>query len=195
MRGLAILLLAGVALLAAAPAGAQTGVSIDVGRITVSDELAPGGEYRLPTFGVRNPGTDTTGYRITVSYLEGQEAARPPEEWFSFSPAEMTLTGGQSQPVQTRLTIPPDAEAGEYHALVGPQIVSAGGGAQVGAAAAARLTFNVGPCDGLDCWLRWLWRFIQENPWLLIIPVAVVGLVALRLLRRRFTFSVNRRAD
>jgi hypothetical protein len=195
MRGLARLLLVGVALVCAAPAGAQTGVSIDVGRIAVSDELAPGGEYRLPTFGVRNPGTDTTSYRITVSYLEGQQEAQPPEAWFSFSPAEMSLAGGQSQPVQTRLTIPPDAVAGEYHALVGPQIVGSGGGAQVGAAAAARLTFTVGPCEGFDCWLRWLWRFIQENPWVLIIPALVLGLLTLLYLRRRFSFSVSRRAD
>jgi hypothetical protein len=182
-----------LALLAAGPAGASTGVSIDVGRIAVSEVLAPGGEYRLPAFGVRNPGTEATSYRITVSYLDGQEGTRPPAEWFTFTPAELTLEPGQSRPVQTRLVVPPDADEGPYAALIGPQIVTVGGGAQVGAAAAARLTFTVGPCEGLECWLRWFGRFLEENPWLLVLPAAGVAAGATWLFRQRFSISISRR--
>jgi hypothetical protein len=191
LRSLA--LVAGIAGAVAAPAVASSGVSIDVGRISVTEALAPGGEYQLPTFGVRNPGTDATSYSIVVSYVDGQEAIQPPGDWFSFSPASLTLDGGASRPVSTSLTVPPDAAAGEYAALIGPQIATEGGGAQVGAGAAARLTFTVSPCDGLECWLRWIGRWIGENVWVLLLPVALTALIAVRLLRRRFAFSIQRR--
>jgi hypothetical protein len=67
-------------------------------------------------------------------------------------------------------------------------------GAQVGAAAAARLTFTIAPSNGLEAILRELGRLIGEHPWLLAIPALLVLLVAIRILRRRFRFSVSRRA-
>jgi hypothetical protein len=176
------------------PAMATTGVSIDTSRINVTQELAPGAEYQLPTFGVRNPGTDPTSYVIVVSYVDGQEAKQPPTAWFSFSPANLTLEGGQSRPVTTSLEVPPDAAAGEYTALIGPQIATGGTGPQVGAAAAARLFFTVGDCDGLECWLRWLFRWIGEHLYVLLIPLALAALIGLRFVRRRFAFSVQRRS-
>lgn len=188
------LLLAGAALFSAAPAAASTGVSIDVGSIAVSEVLVPGEEYTLPTFGVRNPGTEATTYRIVVTYLDAQAASAPSEAWFSFEPAEITIAPGESRPVRTRLILPPDAEPGEYAALIGPQIVSQGDGAQVGAAAAARLTFTVGESSGLDAWLRMLGRFLAQNPWLLALGGLVLLYLAVRFVRRRFTLSVARRA-
>jgi hypothetical protein len=189
------LALAGVALLGAAPAvGASTGVSIDVGRIDVSQSLAPGGEYRLPTFGVRNPGTEATTYRLVVSYVDGQDAASPPEAWFAFDPGALTLGPDESRAVATSVVVPPDAAPGQYAALIGPQIVGAGaGGAQVGAAAAVRLTFTVGESSGLDGWLRMLGRFLADNPWLLALAGLLLLLVAVRIVRRHFTFEVGRR--
>lgn len=183
-----------VAFGAAAPVGASMGVSIDVGRIDVSEDLAPGGDYRLPAFGVRNPGTEPTTYRLVVSYIDGQDAGRPAEAWFTFEPAELTLQPGESRPVQARLTLPVDSEPGTYAALIGPQIVSEGGGAQVGAAAAARLTFEVAPSSGWDAFLRWFSRLIAEQPALLVLPGATLLLLVLWVLRRRFSISIARRA-
>jgi hypothetical protein len=190
---LQVLAILGAALFGAAPALASRGVSIDVGRIDVSDGLAPGGEYRLPAFGVRNPGTESTTYRVVVTYIDGQDAGQPAQAWFTFEPNEFTLGPGESRPVQARITLPADAEPGTYAALLGPEIVSAGAGAQVGAAAAAHLTFTVAPSSWLDGTLRQLGRFIAGHPWVLaIVPLAV--LVALYLvLRGRFTINVARR--
>lgn len=182
-----------VVLVGAAPAAATRAVSIDVGRIDVTDALAPGGEYRLPTFGVRNPGTEATTYRLVVSYVDGQEALRPEEAWFTFEPAELTLGPGESRPVQAVLTLPPDSEPGPYTALIGPQIVVDGSGAQVGAAAAARLSFTVAPSSWLDGVIRAILRILGEHPWLLAIPGGLLLAVGLWLVRRRFTFSVSRR--
>lgn len=168
-------------------------VSIDVGTIAVRERLVPGGEYRLPTFGVRNPGTEPTAYVIAVSYVDGQEALRPPAEWFTFSPDSFSLEVGASRPVEARLTIPGDAEPGDYQALIGPQIVSDGTGASVGAGAAARLSFSVDPSSALDAFLRQLFRFLAENPWVLVLAGLLLLIVVLWFLRRRFAFSISRR--
>jgi hypothetical protein len=177
-----------------APALASQSVSIDVGRIDVTDALAPGGEYKLPSFGVRNPGSESTTYRIVVTYIDGQDEARPVPAWFSFDPDELTLGPGESRPVQARITLPADAEPGNYAALIGPEIAGTGTGAQVGAAAAAHLTFTVAPSSWLDGVLRQLGRFFALNPWALTIPLLLAALIALAVVRRRFSFSVNRRA-
>lgn len=107
---LLLLALVGAVLGSAAPVWASSGVSIDVGRIDVSEQPAPGGEYQLPTPGVRNPGTEPTTYRLAVSYIDGQDAMQPAEAWFSFEPAEVTLGPGESRSVQARLTLPADSE-------------------------------------------------------------------------------------
>ena len=195
-RSLLLRVAFGAALLGAAPAAAvaSTGVSIDVSRIDVAEVLAPGGEYRLPTFGVRNPGTESTSYRLVVTYIDGQAEASPPESWFAFEPGDLTLEPEQSRAVLTRLTVPPDATPGQYSALIGPQIATTGEGAQVGAAAAVRLTFTVGESDGLEAWLRMIGRFISENPWVLALGGLLLLLVVIRYLRRRFEFQVARRA-
>jgi hypothetical protein len=188
------LLVVGAALLAsAAPVTAGKAVSIDVGTIAVREQLVPGGQYRLPTFGVRNPGTEPTSYEITVSYVDGQEALRPPMGWFTFGPAKLTLEVGESRAISTTLDIPAGAEPGEYAALIGPRIVSDGNGAQVGAGAAARLTFTVEPSSALDAFLRQLWRFLGANPWAWIGALLLVAFVVAWRLRRRFSITVTRR--
>jgi hypothetical protein len=189
------LALGAVLLVGAAPVQAGKAVSIDVGTIAVREQLVPGGEYRLPTFGVRNPGTEQTSYEIAVSYIDGQEGLRPPADWFTFDPATLTLGVGESQPITTKLTIPSDAEPGDYTALIGPQIVAEGAGAQVGAGAAARLSFTVQPSSALDAFLRELFRFLSENPWVWIAALLLVAVALLWFLRRRFSFSVTRRPE
>jgi hypothetical protein len=183
----------GASLSSGVPAAASSGVSIDVGSIAVSEQLSPGGEYKLPTFGVRNPGTDETSYVLVVSYVDEQAPLRPPQDWFTFNPSTLTLPAGESHKVDTSIDIPAEAEPGEYAALIGPQIVAAGEGAQVGAGAAARLTFTIQPSSAFDAWFRWLWRFLGDNPWLWIAALAVAVLVILWLLRRRFSISISRR--
>ena len=187
----ALVLVVGAALATIIPTMATTGVSIDVARIAVKEDLLAGSEYRLPAFGVRNPGTEPTSYRLSVTYVADQETLQPPESWFEFSPGEITLDPDDSRAVQTRLLIPPDAEVGTYSALIGPEIASDEGGARIGAAAAARLSFTVVPSGPLDAWLRWLNRFVAENPWVLLVPVLLLLAGAWWFLRRRVAISVS----
>jgi hypothetical protein len=187
------LLAVGALLSSGSLAVASTGVSIDVGSIDVREQLSPGGEYRLPTFGVRNPGDEESAYVVVVSYVDGQAGLSPPEGWFTFSPVTFSLAAGEARPVNTTLEIPADAEPGDYAALIGPQVVAAGGGATVGAGAAARLTFTVQPSSPLDAWLRWLWRFLGQHPWVWILALGLTAVVIVAILRRRFSIAITRR--
>jgi hypothetical protein len=193
--GHALAALAGAALLGSAPAAAATGVSIDVARIVVSQRLAPGGVYRLPAFGIRNPGSERTVYRLGVTYLQGQTGKRPPAEWFHFTPDTIVLDAGESQAVSARVELPPGADSGDYAALVGAQIVPEQSGARVGAAAAARLTFAVEPSSGLEAWLRRIERlFSDQAPWSWFFPVLVASTLLAWRLGRRYSISVARRS-
>jgi hypothetical protein len=186
--------LAGACLLGSAPARADRGVAIDLGEVTLTDPLSPGGGYRLPVIGISNPGDEPAGYRMTVSYLTGQEALEPPASWFGFDPAEFTLAPGETRAVRVRLSFPVDADAGDYEALLGAQIVTRGSGGQVGAAAASRLRFTVEPASTLEAlWLK-VERFLAAHlPWTYIVPAAVLALLGGWQLRRRYQLTVARR--
>lgn len=125
-----------------APADAQQGVAVDVGRIDLDEHLRPGGSYVLPTIGVRNPGSEVTSYRIGVSALETENAAVP-GSWVSVTPEGLTLDPDERQRVEPTLHIPADAAPGTYETLVAASVAGDGQGARVGAAAATRLVFEV----------------------------------------------------
>ena len=173
---------------------ASRGVAIDLGRIEIQQKLTPGGSYRLPTMGVRNPGTETTRYELHASPLAMKGKKAPPSSWFHFSPSRLTLKPNQTQPVKVRIDLPTGADPGNYVALVGPQIVTTGKGAQVGAAAASRVTFSVEPANWLQAWwLRAKTFFSSHEPWTYLVPALIALLAAVRLLRNRFTFAISRR--
>jgi hypothetical protein len=179
------------------PAGASRGVAIDLGRVDIQQDLTPGGSYRLPTMGVRNPGTEKTSYELKASPLLMKGRDAPAESWFHFSPSKLTLKPGQTQAVKVRIDLPTGADPGDYVALVGPQIVTKGRGAQVGAAAASRVSFTVEPATWLQAeWLKIKTFFSDRAPWSYVLPfLLLLSLLAWRL-RRRFSFAlrVERRA-
>jgi hypothetical protein len=197
MSATRLLRLAVVGLAVAAPVSAQAsrGVAIDLGRIEIQQKLTPGGSYRMPLMGVRNPGTETTSYELQASplVLEGREA--PPKAWFHFSPARLTLKANETRAVKVRIDLPTGAHPGDYVALVGPQIVSKGGGAQVGAAAASRVTFTVEPATWLQAeWLKVKTFFADHAPWSYVVPLVLLLALAAYRVRRRFAFRIERRA-
>lgn len=133
----------GVAVMLAAPAtpSDDQGVAIDVGRIDVDEDLTAGRRYELPTVRVRNPGTVKTDYRMVVQPISGTSG--PDATWITFSPDEFSLDPDERRPVQVTLTLPDDADAGQYEALLTAQVAPSGDGARIGAGAAARLRFTV----------------------------------------------------
>jgi hypothetical protein len=196
MRRVTVLLIAfAVLLLSGGVAAADRGVALDLGRLDVAQELTPGGGYRLPPLGVRNPGDEVTSYRIVVSHVEGQEGKPIPVAWVHVKPAELTLKPGKTQKVQARLSLPTGADPGDYEGLLAAQIVTKGKGAQVGAAAAAKLTFSVESATLLGAWWYRIRTFLSgHQPWTWLIPALLATALLGNQLRRRFSIQVARRA-
>ncbi len=167
------------------------GVSVDLGRIAIRQHLLPGGSYRLPTLGVKNPGTVRTRYRAAVAAIEGQTRRMPPDGWFEFSPAAFTLEPNETRPVTIRLSIPAGADPGDYEALVGARIAADGRGAQVGAMAASHVTFTVEASSTLQAWLRSIETFLGDHaPWSYLIPALLALSALFWWLRKRFRLRV-----
>jgi hypothetical protein len=174
---------------------ADRGVALDLGRLDVAQTLTPGGGYSLPPIGVRNPGDEVTSYKIVVSHVQGQAGKPVPAAWFRFEPNGVTLKPGETKKVQARLSLPSGANPGDYEALVAAQIVTKGKGAQVGAAAAAKVTFSVESSTWLGAqWYRVRTFFSGHEPWTWLLPALLATALLGWQLRRRFSFQVARRA-
>jgi hypothetical protein len=175
-------------------ASADRGVAVDLGLIEIDRPLQPGGTYRLPILGVRNPGDVPGRYLMGVGQTGTAGTAEPALEWFTFSPSGFELEPGQRVQVSISMRLPPDVEPGAYEGLVRAELMPEEEGAVVGAAAAARLTFEVQPSSSIDAYLRGALDFLAGLPtWIYLIPAGLLALVALRLASRRFTFRVERR--
>ncbi len=97
--------------------------------------------------------------------------------------------------MQTRLSLPTGADPGDYEGLLAAQIVTEGEGAQVGAAAAAKVTFSVESETLLGAWWYRIRSFVSDHqPWTWLIPALLtLSLLAVQV-RNRFALRVERRA-
>ncbi len=176
-------------------ATADRGVALDLGKLEIAQVLTPGGGYRLPPVGVRNPGDEVTKYRMVVSSMQGQAGTPVPEGWFDFEPREVTLEPGETEKVQARLSLPTGADPGDYEGLLAAQIVTEGKGAQVGAAAAARVTFEVESATLLGAYWHKLSTWFEDyTPWTWVVPAALAMLLLAWQFRRNFAFRLEKRA-
>lgn len=194
-RVAAFVIAAASTLLVPGAAQAARGVALDLGRLDIAQKLTPGGGYRLPPLGVRNPGDEVTSYRIVVSHVQGQDGKPIPQDWVRVEPAELTLKPGKTTKVVARLSLPTGADPGDYEGLLAAQIVTKGKGAQVGAAAAAKLTFSVEASTWLGAQWHRLRTFLSgHEPWTWLIPALLAAALLGMQLRRRFALQVVRRA-
>lgn len=189
--GMAVL----AAFLLAAPASAERGVAVDIGLIEVDRPLLGGGTYRLPVLGVRNPGDEVSHYRMGVGGAATAGMSVPDATWFSFTPAEFELEPGAVIPVTISLRLPRDVEPGRYEGLLRAELAAQGEGALVGAAAAARLSFEVAPSSGLEAFVREMVGTLTGLPvWAYagLAMAAVAGVIWLA--SRRYSLRLERRA-
>lgn len=176
-------------------ASADRGVALDLGKVEISQTLTPGGGYTLPPVGVRNPGDEVTTYRMTVSSERDQSGVPVPVSWIDFQPNEVTLRPGETKTIGVRLSLPTGADPGNYEGLLAAQIVTTRGGAQVGAAAAAKLTFEVEAATLLGAWWHKASTWFEDNaPATWIVPTAFGALLLTWQFRRRFAFRLEKRA-
>jgi hypothetical protein len=190
-----LLAVAALGVATATPAHANRGVSIDLGRVAIEPELSPGGSYVLPVMGVRNPADEPSAYEMGVSALATGSARPVPEDWVDFSPRRFTLEPGETQPVRIRLDVPTGADPSRYDGLVGAHLVEHGRGAQVGAAAAARVTFGVEPSSLLAAWWLRLKTFLgAHTPWSYFVPAFLLAAGVLSRLLRSYSVQLVHRA-
>ncbi len=186
-----------VLLLAAAqPAWARLGVGVNVGNIEVNEPLLSGGIYDIATMSVINTGNETSDYGVGVSYRDKQKEMKPPEEWFRFSPARFELKPGRQEPVDISLTIPVNAKAGDYFALIGGHPIADEQGLNIGIAAAAKINFTVKSSslfwsivNRLTTW------FANNSPYSYIVAGVILLAIAILIIRRylKLSFKIERK--
>jgi hypothetical protein len=176
------------------PCSANVGVGVGTGKIAVEDPLMPGGTYKINPISVLNTGDEASNYAVDVTYLYGQTELRIPEDWAIFSPATFFLEPGDSQIVEVALTIPLDAEPGDYFCFLEAHPVTEGEGFRIGVAAATKLYFSVKPANIVSALAHKVSAFMRETaPVSYIIIIAVLALAALVVLRKHVSIEVRRR--
>jgi len=191
---IAALCLSVLILLAATPtaASADQGVSISLGRIDVSQRLAPGGRYHLPTLSVSNIGDQQQQYEVAINYLQDSGTDRPPRGWFDISPPMLDLAPGESRAVELDIDLPTNADPGSYTALVEAHPVATLDGTKISAAAAARVSFTVKPSSWLQAWrLRINRAFEDYAPWSYLLPMLILAALLLYGTRRNLRVRIN----
>jgi hypothetical protein len=157
---------------------------VDIGRIDITQVRT---RRRVQAADDRPPRHRADSY---VMVAIGQDPARstPPTAWFEFrQPRAIAARPGSEDPHH-----PTDAQPGDYIALVGAQIAARGGGATVGAAAAARTTFTIQPSSDLQALGIWLGRvFTDLMPWSAIVPAVLILAVGLWFVRGRFKLQLR----
>jgi len=185
-----ILLLVGV-VLPSSQGYADQGVGVNLGSINVDDRLRPGGDYGLPTLGVLNSGDEPGEYILSIGHDEKQTELEPPVGWFEFQPPRFHLDAGETRNVDIRLKLPSGADPGDYFAYIEARPVAKSADANVGIAAATRLSFTVEPSSWLDAQRRIFERWYNDNlPWTFVLPVLGLLSMALFYASKRLRFRL-----
>jgi hypothetical protein len=176
------------------PCMGTVGVGVGTGKIAVDEPLMPGGTYALSSMTVLNTGDEPGTYTVEVTYLHEQPELRPPEEWVSFSPASFYLEPKQSKSVAITLSLPLDAEPGDYFCFLEAHPVSEGGGFRIGVAAATKLYFSVKPANIVAAIVHRISSGLARTaPASYIIIVAVIAIAAILVLRKHISIEVKRK--
>jgi hypothetical protein len=194
------IVLAGMLLLClpAADILAQVGVGITPGIIRVDEPLLPGGRYNLPSLQVVNTGNVSSDYGVELASMAEQEGLQPPADFIVLSPTSFHLEPGANQVVSLSLDIPLKAKPGDYLAYIEahPVATGAGGGMQIGVAAATKLYFTVKPANVFVAIANSIANFFTRNApgSYIALGVIVLGLLIFFLRRRiRIDIRVARR--
>ncbi len=167
---------------------ASIGVGVGTGKIEVKDKLKAGGIYTLPTVTVFNTGDQTSTYTMALTLNETQPELKPAPKWFSFSPAEFSLEPGQSEAVTPTLHLPIRTAPGDYFAYLEahPSATAQQGTTTVGVAAATKLSFSVSAGNVLFAIAYKLISLFKVYAPISYALLALVGLVILYKIGRRF---------
>jgi len=172
------------------------GVGVGLGKIQIDEPLKAGGIYDLPSLPVINTGDEPGQYGVSVEYQENVPQMWPAREWFHFDPQSFSLEPGKSQTAKVTLTLPLQAKPGNYFAYLEghPIKKSVAGITTIGVAAAAKLYFTVAPANIFQgMYYRFMSLYSIYYPWDMIIPAIIFVAVLLRIIGKRFKFSVAKK--
>lgn len=176
------------------PCSANVGVGVGTGKIAVEEPLMPGGTYKINPIVVLNTGDEASDYSVDVTYLHEQPELRTPEAWVGFNPKTFHRNPQETQTVAVTLTLPLDAEPGDYFCFLEAHPVTEGEGFRIGVAAATKLYFSVKPANIVSALAHKVSSFMSETaPVSYIIIIAVLALAALVVLRKHVSIEVSRK--
>lgn len=89
-------------------------LKVSPGVASADQLLTPGHSVTLPTYTVDNSSDLNMTVEVFVSDYEHAEKKRPPSGWFSIAPSEFSLEKGSHEKVVIEVSVPHDADAGEY---------------------------------------------------------------------------------
>ena len=121
-------------------ARASVGAGVGIGEIKVTERLAPGGVYLLPSWPVINTGDTKANFKLL------SEGVDP--NWISFSENNLNLTPNESRMIKAYVSLPLTAQAGTYNVYLENQVVPSGP-VGIGPTAATKLRFIVGDGKGV----------------------------------------------
>lgn len=178
------------------PAWAGPAVTLNLGAVELDQPALPGGQYRLPTLTVHNPGDAAAGYTVAAIAVTGNPEATA--DWFRLSPPRFHLPAGGAHNVRVQLRPPVGAPAGKYQVLLTARLEApSGAGAaaeRIGAAVASRVTFKVAPASRLSGWAQVVGRWLNDtSPWPQTTAALAVVATGIRMLSRRLRIKVARR--
>jgi len=179
---------------------AKMGVGVGTGKIEVNKPLKAGLIYNLPSFVVLNTGDEPSNYGVAIQHRENQAELKPDKDWFSFEPQNFYLGPGQTQVVNTKLTLPvKGAVPGDYFAFLQAfPVKEQTAGASVSVAAATKLYFKIEPANFFSgIYYRILSILTLYSPWsyivLIVILIAAIGLLIKKYFRFNFKVSIDKK--
>lgn len=190
------LLLTFVFLISASAAFASIGVGVGTGKIVVNEKLKSGQIYTLPSISVINTGDQDSDYEVSVTFNQKQDQRFPKEGWFTFSPKKFSLKPKQAQVVDITLSLPLKTQPGDYFAYLEahPLKKAQSGQANIGVAAATKLSFTISPSNILEAiYYRLLSLWKLYLPYSAILVAALLVVAAAVAFKKFFHLEINLR--
>ncbi len=162
-------------LLSAAPAYASLGAAIQAEPVQLTHAIKAGHTYHLPDAYVKNPGSQAARFEIRIEKLSPGTGRAVPAVWIHPGREDFVLGPHKAAYIPLTLTVPAGVPSGSYlsDVVVAAAPLGPVHGTALGAAAATKLTFNVGgPGFAIPAWVTTT-----------LIALAAVALLAFALRR------------
>jgi hypothetical protein len=167
--------------------------SIAPSKVQVNRVLRQGQDISLPSLSVGMPGEKPATIEINVILVGDQRELTPDNSWFDFNPQRFDTAPGKNAVVEVRMSVPREAQPGDYKALLQARAVRnpatlAGGGVGISGAVASTLTFSVVNVD-FKPWDPAVDFFRERAPFSYVGLGLLVGSLGIYFLQARYALD------